>query len=387
MGTRANDIATLIKNGSQIDSDAIGTGAITASKLNIGQIGGRRNLVINGAMQVAQRGTSATGITSFGYHTVDRFRFGAPPATFTMDQNTVTDLPGFTKSCKVTCTTAGTPTASNSNNINTRIEGQNLQHLKKGTSDAESVTLSFWVKSNKTGTYTSEIYDNNNARHIAATYTIDAADTWEYKTITFAGDTTGAITNDSGGSFYVGWWVGAGSDFTDGTFNTSWNNYVAANRISNAQVQLASDVDNYFEITGVQLEVGDTATPFEHRSYGEELALCQRYYQRWEAVAQFDRLGPFYSKSTTIGQVYLELKPQMRVAPTTLYTSTVDDFIPFIDTAIGVNPPTAISLFNRTTKNLAIVEFSRTGYTFTVGQSGMLMANQSTCFLAVESEL
>ena len=322
MGTRANDIATLIKNGSQIDSDAIGTGAITASKLNIGQIGGRRNLVINGAMQVAQRGTSATGITSFGYHTVDRFRFGAPPATFTMDQNTVTDLPGFTKSCKVTCTTAGTPTASNSNNINTRIEGQNLQHLKKGTSDAESVTLSFWVKSNKTGTYTSEIYDNNNARHIAATYTIDAADTWEYKTITFAGDTTGAITNDSGGSFYVGWWVGAGSDFTDGTFNTSWNNYVAANRISNAQVQLASDVDNYFEITGVQLEVGDTATPFEHRSYGEELALCQRYYQKYPVIGATSVM--FTALAVTGTQARASIRPYgglMRDEPS-VYTPT-----------------------------------------------------------------
>jgi len=250
------------------------------------QVGGRRNLIINGAMQVAQRGTQETGVTTGGYYTVDRFRFGSDSATFTMDQNTVTDLPGFTKSCKVTCTTAGTPTGVQSTNISVRLEGQDLQHLKKGTSDAESLTLSFWVKSGTTGgttgTYTVELLDSNNSnRHVGSTFTIDASDTWEYKTLTFAGDTTGAFTNDNNRSLSLTWFLSAGGDFKTGTLQTSWGAYAVGNRVDGNQVDLASGNDsavNYLEITGVQLEVGETATPFEHRSYGEELALCQRYY-------------------------------------------------------------------------------------------------------------
>lgn len=289
----------ITSNGNVTSTGSITAGGdIKASSFNGGQLGGRRNLVINGAMQVAQRGTQETGITVNDYYTVDRFKLVPSGATLTMDQNTVTDLPGFTKSCKATCTLGGTPSAGQIRVIGHRLEAQNLQHLKKGTSDAESVTLSFWVKSGVTGTYTFEIYEDDNARSIAATYTIDTANTWEYKTITFAGDTTGAITNDNGIGFFLNWILGAGSDFTAGTFNTSWHNYTAADRVSPNQVDVASGNNsavNYFEITGIQLEVGDTATPFEYLSYGEELALCQRYYQNYPVInatcAMFTAVG------------------------------------------------------------------------------------------------
>jgi len=274
MGTRANDIATLIKNGSQIE----------AAKLNIGQIGGRRNLIINGAMQVAQRGTSEPGINSSGYYTADRHNIllsGLGEWTQTRE----TDAPdGFANSLKLECTTKDeSPATGDFLLMRYQLEGQDLQHLKKGTSSAESVTASFWVKSNKIGTYVFELLDKDNSnRHINKSFTVDASGTWEYKTITFEGDTTGAFDSDNAASLQLDIWLGGGSDFTGGSsLQTSWGVYAPTDRAV-GNVNLADTVGNYFQITGLQLEVGDTATPFEHRSYGEELALCQRYYQKYD---------------------------------------------------------------------------------------------------------
>jgi hypothetical protein len=236
-----------------------------------------RNLIINGAMQVAQRGTSETGVTAGGYSTVDRFMFVGNIGTRTNTQET--DAPsGFSNSSKVEVTTAeAPPSVGDYLTIEHKVEGQNLQMLKKGTADALPVTVSFWVKSNVTGTYILEIDDNDNARNINKSYTVDASATWEYKTITFEGDTTGAFDNDASYSARLIWWLDAGSTFRGGTLATSWEPTNNSNRVV-GNVALGDTVGNYFQITGVQLEVGDTATPFEHRSYGDELARCQRYY-------------------------------------------------------------------------------------------------------------
>ena len=246
------------------------------------QVGGRRNLIINGAMQVAQRGTSETGITTADYYTVDRFKLDfSSLGTWTMDQADVTDLPGFAHSVKLTCTSAKTSLdAGNFGLIATLIEGQDLQHLKKGTSSAESFTISFYVKSNKTGTYVLEVGDHDNAyRHISKSFTINASGTWEYKTITFEGDTTGVLDNDNDSGLGLVFWLAAGSTFSGDPLQTSWDSYNGTSRAT-GNVNLADQVDNYLQITGLQMELGETATPFEHRSYGEELALCQRYYQK-----------------------------------------------------------------------------------------------------------
>ena len=243
------------------------------------QIGGRRNIAINGAMQVAQRGTSETGVTSGQYADApDRFKVEMSSAgTWTVSQST-TAPSGFSNSYKFDCTTADASLgAGDYLQLSHYLEGQDLQHLKKGTSDTEKVTLSFYVRSNKTGTYIVEFYDADNSRSISKSYTISSANTFEKKTITIDGDTSGAFGNDNGGSLGIFFYLGAGSNFTSGTLNTSWGSRTLAN-VAVGQVNLADSTDNEWYITGVQMEIGEQATPFEHRSFGEELALCQRYF-------------------------------------------------------------------------------------------------------------
>ncbi len=171
-----------------------------------------RNILINGDMSQSQRSTSVSSITGSGYNTVDRWHIVLSGlGTWTQSQST--DVPtgqGFAKSLKMDCTTAdASPGSGDFLFLNQKVEGQNIQYLKKGTSSAESTTLSFWVKSNKTGTYICELDDNDNTRNINKSYTINSANTWEKKTITYAGDTTGAFGNDNGNSLQVMWWLGA----------------------------------------------------------------------------------------------------------------------------------------------------------------------------------
>lgn len=238
---------------------------------------GRRNLIINGAMQVAQRGSSFAGATT-AYHT-DRWIDVMNVGTWTVSQTT--DGPdGFGNSHKWDCTATGSLSAGSELIFVTRLEGQDLQQLKYGTSDAESLTFSFWVKSSKTGTYTVE-FDQYGVRQISRTYTINSANTWEYKTLTVPGDTAGSIDNDNSAEFQMLFWLGAGSNLTSGTLNTAaWAAVTNANRVSSSQVNLADSTANDWYVTGVQLELGSDATPFEHRSYGEELMLCQRYFHQ-----------------------------------------------------------------------------------------------------------
>ena len=239
-----------------------------------------RNIIINGGMDLAQRGTSTASITGDGYHTIDRFKTSISGlGTWTQSQST--DVPsgqGFAKSLKMDCTTAdASPASSDVLIINQRIEGQNLQYLKKGTSSAESLTLSFWVKSNKTGTYIAELRDFDNTRSICKAYTISSASTWEKKTLTFAGDTTGTLDNDNGASFYLQLFLGAGSDYTSGTLNTSWNSRTTAN-LAVGQVNLADSTSNEWYVTGVQLEAGQVASDFEFLPYDVNLRRCLRYF-------------------------------------------------------------------------------------------------------------
>lgn len=256
--------------------------AATIGGENVTPYTGRRNLLYNGAMQVAQRGTSTTSISNatHQYYTADRYTTTILNSIGTWTNSVVSDAPdGFGKSLKMTCTTAqASPGSTAAAFLSQKLEGQDLQGLAKGTSSAKEVTLSFWVKSNVTGTYVISLYDHDNSgRTVSKQYTISSADTWEHKTLTYPADTTGAFNNDNALSLQITIWLAGGSNYTSGTLNETWNSYVAANEAV-GQTNLASAVNNYIQFTGVQLELGDKATPFEHRSFGEELALCQRYY-------------------------------------------------------------------------------------------------------------
>lgn len=263
---------------SKIVANSITDDTITTDQIADASVHGRRNLIINGAVTINQRG-DVTGATASTYGGPDRFRLGlSTSGTWSISQSS-TAPDGFSNSYKLDCTTADTtPTVLTSQY---RIEAQDVQRLQYGSSSAEKVTVSFYVRSNVTGTYILELFTQDTTRHIAKTYTINSADTWEYKTLTFDGDTGGAgINNDNGIGIQLNFWLGASSTYTSGTLVTSWASLTSANRAVGLNVNLASSTDNEWLITGLQFEVGDKATPFEHRSYGEEQTLCDRYFQK-----------------------------------------------------------------------------------------------------------
>jgi len=247
------------------------------------QIGGRRNIVINGAMQVAQRATTVTGLgatADTGYQTVDRFRMTCGNTAGRFTQSQVADVhDGFAFALKLDCTTADTSiAAAESLILETRFEGQNLQQLKKGTSDAEKFTVSFYVKGNGNATYTCELRDQDNTRNISQEFAVTSD--WNRIILTFNNETSNALDNDNASSMVLNIWLHAGANFTSGTHAVNTWHTTNANRLSDSQSSFFSSTDNTFFLTGVQMEVGSQATPFEHRSFGEEQELCKRYFQK-----------------------------------------------------------------------------------------------------------
>ena len=260
--------------------EATGVG-VTVASINEGQISGRRNLIINGAMNVAQRDTSVASLTSSGYRTCDRFKISISSlGTWTVTQES--DAPsGFRNSLKVLATAAdASPAAGDFIFINYGVEAQDLQCLSYGNSSAKPSTLSFWVKSNKTGNASVELQqDDNSDKQVSLQYNIASADTWEKKVIQIPGDASGVINDDTGRGIRIGWWMNSGSQYSGGSHRSSWTAEDNTDRnVSNLGVGGA--VNDYLQITGVQWEIGNVATPFEHRSYGDELSLCQRYYEQ-----------------------------------------------------------------------------------------------------------
>ena len=280
---------------------------------------GRRNLIINGAMQVAQRGTQSTGITTTGFRTVDRFRTSLSSlGTWTEDQ--ATDAPdGFSNSFKLTCTTAdASPAAGDVAYIRYMFEGNELQGLAYGSSSAKALTLSFWVKSNKTGSASIQLLQNDNSsKNISPSYTISSANTWEYKTVSIPADTAGNIDNDNGPAVSLIWWLNSGSTYSSGSTQTSWATYSAADS-NPANLGVGGATSDYFQITGVQLEVGTNASDFEHRSFGEEQTLCQRYYYRTVSSSSNNFLGYAMAANTTNMYLPITFPTTMRSNPSSI---------------------------------------------------------------------
>ena len=305
-----------------------------------------KNIIINGDMSVAQRTTSATGKTTGAYYVCDRWKEDmSSMGTWSFSQSTtVPSGQGFASSLKYDCTTAdASPGASDKLNLQQRFEGQNLQYLKKGTANAESTTLSFWVRSNKTGTYICELQDIDNDRAISKSYTISVADTWEKKTITFAGDTTGALDNDNARSLDVIWYLGAGSNLTSGSLQTSWGAKVNANRAV-GQVNLADSTSNEWYITGAQLETGDTASEFEFLPVDLNLFRCQRYFFSLGGSATYQTYGYGMCFSSSGGMIGVPYPTTMRTAPT-VATETLASFVTKSGSQLGGAPTSLVADF------------------------------------------
>jgi len=275
--SRARTLADLFNTDGNLNLSPV-------ASINSEQVSGRRNLIINGAMQVAQRGTSATGLGdgTVGYKTLDRYRLqkaGSPTARYTMTQDS--NAPdGFANSLKVAVTTADTsPAADEHQYIDQFIEAQNLQQLAWDTSsNGKKVTLSFYVKCSTAQTFAVDFVNEDNSRYFNTTYTVSSADTWERKTITLPADASNGFNDDNGRGLRVRWTLLAGSDYNGGSVSTSWSGTLT--RAANHENTWVGATGRTWQLTGVQFEVGSTATDFEHLSFSEDLLLCKRYYQQ-----------------------------------------------------------------------------------------------------------
>ena len=282
-----------------------------------------RNKVINGAMQIAQRGTTFTfssGSTLSAY-TLDRFRFdlfpfGGTSATATITQSgTAPD--GFTNSLKVDVTATDTSLVGNNySQVNFQLERQDIRDFAYGTSSAKSITLSFYVRSNKTGNYNVNMLAYGTSTRLASfTYAISSANTWERKTITVAGDTAGNIVGGTDSGLGINFGLAYGGNYITGSNQNSFGSYVAANQGVGQDVNLYDSTSNNWYITGVQLEVGSVATPFEHRKFGDEMNACRRYFYM---LSHGEITAPLYGMAyaATNAHVVANFPVEMRAIPT-----------------------------------------------------------------------
>jgi len=373
-GVGASTAAITVNN-----SDGTCTANITNNLSN-------RNLIINGAMQVAQRGTSFTDPTGATY-TLDRFAMqnssGTPAFNVTQDS----DAPhGFNKSLKVACTTADASPASGSiSRVYHYIEAQNMQGLAKGTSSAKACTLSFYVKTNKTGLYTVFVYDADNTRLMSGSYTVSNTD-WNRYTILIPADTTGVLDNGNGQGFGIFFGLSLGSGRTSGSLQSSFGSYVQANEHA-GNVNFADNTSNVWAITGVQLEVGSVATDFEHRSYSDELRRCQRYFL--QSGKKADGTTPAYSIhglaqvfSADQFDIVVDLPVQMRATPSVTFSN--------IALHVGAGTGTTITAFSDIGCNDMRLIFRGTAASHgdNVGQCAIVMGNNNTSnFIHYNAEL
>jgi len=386
--TSTDDGGIAIDNSGHVTVD--GQQLPTAGQLS------NRNLIINGAAQVSQRSTSVTSVTGSGYHAVDRFQIGLNTlGTYTLTQQS--DGPdGFANSFKIDCTAAdSSPAAGDFFQVYQHIEGQNLQHLAYGNSSAKALTLSFYVKSNKTGNASVEIQQTDNSdRQVCLQYTINAANTWERKVLTIPGDASGVINDDNGTGFRVGWWLNSGSNFTGGTHQTTWTAEDNTDRNA-SNLGIGGSTDDYWQITGVQLELGEVATDFEHRSFGDELARCQRYYETtypsgYSEGHNFNEGYPFStskplsfnfiaSDDTTTSQSYT-FQCQKRADPTVRLRSAKTGALNNAHTYRGTGT-------NNTDVGMSVVNTSQNHVLISTTLGGVNVTSESYFHIVMEAEL
>ena len=344
-------------------------------------------------MQCSQRSTSETAQHTSGYLTLDRFNFN-----FVNEDELRTTLTqasegpdGFANSLKVQATTAESAVAADEEfRVIYKVEAQDLQQLKFGTSAAERITVSFYVRSSVAATYGFNLYQNDANKVNGQAYTINSANTWERKTLTFIGNTSDVINDDNGIGMQLNWFLMAGSNFTSGS-NSGWETFATAKHaVGHNANAVVTTTNATWQITGVQLEVGSQATPFEHRSFGEELALCQRYYYRTpryinSGIGANESIATGNMDGSTVGAFLIRFPQLMRDAPTAFEQSgTASHYsVRVTSDANGTSVPTSGDFMS----DSAFINLTASGAGFTSGDGAFLRIENTSAFLAWSAEL
>ena len=355
-------------------------------------------LIINGDLAIAQRGVSfAAGGEQY---TLDRFRYEkSNDGVVTITQEALTSgnayTDGFSTALKVDVTTADTNFTTNQRAyIEQRMEAQNLQVFKKGTANAEKFTLAFWIKATKTGTNVVRLHGADGDRSVSAAYTVDSTDTWEFKVLNFPADTTGVINNDNGEGLTISWGMAAGPSYTSGTLRTTWGSGAVVSGDFVGQVNNFDSTSNNWHLTGVQLEVGEytssTIPPFQHESYGDNLARCMRYFQAPIYVTDSQGSAELYSiwgcgVYTASGYVRFPrpLPVEMRANPSLQSTSGTNYF--FISS--GANDEINDLTIHPDSNYKTAYVYNNDEASGTAGQAAVLMGNDAAAYAWLNAEL
>ena len=372
--------------------------AALIANVNNGSSLANKNFIINGAMNVSQRGTSTTGLGSAnGVYSLDRFFVtvsGTTAGRATISQ--VADAhDGFANALKLECTTADTSIAATELfGLTTRLEGQNLQSISKGSSDAKPVTVSFYVKGNASATYACEIADRDNSRHCSKPFSVTTS--WNRIELNFPADTTGAFDNDNAASMDLNFFLHAGTNFTSGTQNTSaFASTTSANRAL-ATTSFFDSTDRTLFITGLQMEIGEKATAFEHEPFSESLKKCQRYYFRMEGAdidggkysthyQKRSASGYFYTDTAVLAHFYFPVP--MRIAPTALEQSGTDNHYDFVYRNTTSTPSGSVIQFNDATQYYCTTYQASHTDNNAQGEAGQQRISNASGYLAWSAEL
>ena len=367
------------------------SGIVTATAFipTTGQLS-HRNLLINGAMKINQR-VSTSGLSYFNpvttaIYTLDRWRvfIGASFDTNSAQISKSTQSPDeFSSSMKWDIGNTQTPSATQNCGIQQKIEGQDIQHLAYGTSSAKTMTLSFWVYSNKTGTYCVQPMQTDGTKYQLHEYTVSSADTWEKKTITIVGNTSDAINDDNTDGMNILWHLTCGSSDYESA-SATWTNSGGGGQFkaTSNQVNLWDNASNYWYLTGCQLEVGSVATPFEHKKTGDELTLCQRYFQRLGYGRSSTYVAIGILVNSTQARCIINLGVSMRAQPTASEVGTLK-----ADTEMSSSTNVTSVVSDYTTVNGGRVNFNIDSHSQGQGQVIQILTDTTTSGLDFDAEL
>ena len=374
-------------------ASADGTTAVTidasqnvtfAGSVNTPNTFGFKNRIINGGMVIDQRNAGAS-VTPNGVYTLDRWvAYQSVASKYSLQQNAgaVTPPVGFSNYLGITSLSAYSVVSGDAFTLRQSIEGFNIADLGWGTANASTVTLSFWARSSLTGTFGGTLNNLGYVESYPFTYTISAANTWEKKSITIAGDTTGTWATGNTNGVIVGWSLGAGTTFSGTAGSWATATYTSAT----GAVSVVGTSGATFYITGVQLEKGSTATSFDYRDYGRELALCQRYYYRVTPGALNVEVGIGGSYLTTAARILVALPVTMRIAPTSLEQTGTASNYNVIELGLTVTVCSAVPAFSTANVNSASITLI-TASGLTGNRPASMYTASTTAFFGLSAEL